>query len=182
MRKQLRPFYTPQQLARVYDHPYDHTRWPDHVERVAETVRVLDDFAATVGAETVADLSCGDGAVVGQSTHPWRERHLGDYVTTGPIEKTLPGLRPVDMFVCSETIEHVEDPDGLLRAIRGRAKHLLLTTPLGEDHDRNPEHYWGWDADDMRQMLEGAGWTRNAVELFTPTSITFYTFQMWRCS
>ncbi|HEY9370049.1 hypothetical protein [Streptomyces sp.] len=182
MRRQLRPFYTAEQRAHLYARAYDHTRWPDHVERVAETARILDEFAAKVGASTVADLSCGDGAIVGRSAHPWRERHLGDYVTTGPIEETLPGLEPVDVFVCSETIEHVENPDWLLAQIRSKARHLLLTTPQGEEDDANPEHYWGWNADDIRAMLERAGWTDNTVDLFTPPSIAYYTFQMWRCS
>ncbi|GGK61393.1 hypothetical protein Sme01_03130 [Sphaerisporangium melleum] len=182
MRRQLRPFYTPDQLAQVYARPYDHTRWADHVERVARTVQVLDVFAAATGAETVADLSCGDGAIVAQSTHLWRATHLGDYTTTGPIEQTLATLPQVDMFVCSETLEHVEDPDGLLAGIRARASHLLLTTPCGEDDDANPEHYWGWDTDDLREMLTGAGWSDCQVELFTPQSVAYYTFQIWTCT
>ena len=182
MRRQLRPFYTAEQRARIYGHAYDHTRWPDHVERVARTVQVLDDFAAKTGARTVADLSCGDGAIVGQSRHPWTGRHLDDYTRGGPVEHTIQALSPVDMFVCSETLEHVEDPDGLLVEIRGKARHLLLTTPDGEDDDRNPEHYWGWDAGDLRAMLERAGWTDNTAELFTPSSVPYYTFQIWRCS
>lgn len=182
MRRQLRPFYAAEQLAQVYARPYDHTRWADHVERVAKTVQALDAFAAQTDSRTVADLSCGDGAIVGQSRHPWAERNLDDFTRGGPIETTIEALPPVDMFVCSETLEHIEDPDKLLAKIRAKARYLLLTTPHGEDHDRNPEHYWGWNADDVRQMLEGAGWTACTVELFTPTSIAFYTFQIWRCS
>ncbi len=182
MRRQLRPFYTPDQLAAVYARPYDHTRWADHVERVGKTVEVLDGFAAATGARTVADLSCGDGAIVGTSTHPWLARHLGDFTTTGPIEKALPALPPVDMFVCSETLEHVEDPDALLAGIAERASHLLLTTPCGEDDDDNPEHYWGWDTEDLRQILTAAGWQDCQVELFTPRSVPYYTFQIWTCS
>lgn len=182
MRRQLRPFYSPGELAAVYAGGYDHTRWPDHVERVAKTAAVLDEFAAETGSATVADLSCGDGAIVGLSEHPWRERHLDDITLGGPIERTIEALEPVDMFVCSETLEHVEDPDDLLAKIRTRAKHLLLTTPCGEDDDDNPEHYWGWDTGDIRQMLTAAGWSDCRVELFSPESVAYYTFQIWRCS
>jgi hypothetical protein len=182
MRRQLRPFYTPDQLAVLYATPYDHTRWPDHVERVAETIRRLDRFAGLVGAHTVADLSAGDGAILNGSRHPWRRRILGDITEpAGPIEQSLPLLEPIDMFVCSETLEHVRDPDALLAGIRAKSRHLLLTTPHDEPDDSNPEHYWAWGADDVALMLEAAGWHDREVELFTPASTDHYTFQIWMC-
>lgn len=184
-RLQLRPFYSPEELTRVYARPYDHTRWPDHVQRVARTARVLDDLAGVVSARTVADLSCGDGAVVGQSRHPWEMAVLGDYATTGPLEKGLVTLDPVDVYVCSETLEHLEDPDAVLRQIRDRAAHLVLTTPVGESNDANPEHYWGWGVDDLLDMLCTAGWKPRDFELFVPQvapAHRYYTFQIWTCS
>lgn len=182
MRRQLRPFYTEAQLRALYAQTYDHTRWPDHVERVAHTTAVLDRLAAEMNAETVADLSCGDGAIVGGSQHPWQRRILSDIAATGvPIEKAIADLDPVDVFVCSETLEHVEDPDGLLAAIRAKARALLLTTPADEADDLNPEHYWSWGVEDLRTMLTNAGWARCAVELFTPDAVDYYTFQVWTC-
>lgn len=182
MRKQLRPFYTPEQLAQVYGHTYNHMIWPDHIERVNKTTELLDTFAFATNARTVADLSCGDGAVVNNSRWPWELKIMGDYTTTGPIEEALTHIQHVDMFVLSETLEHVENPDSLLRAIRVVADHLLLTTPHGEITDENPEHYWGWDRAGIQEMLDQAGWTPIAGELFTPTSVDYYTFQMWMCS
>lgn len=183
MRRQLRPFYTPEHLAELYARPYDHTRWPDHVERVAETIHRLDRFAGMVGAHTVADLSAGDGAILNGSQHPWRRRILGDITgPAGPIERSLPLLKPVDMFVCSETLEHVQDPDALLAGIRAKSRHLLLTTPCNEQDDSNPEHYWSWDTSDVLAMLKAAGWSWCWVGLFTPRSVTHYTFQIWTCS
>jgi hypothetical protein len=182
MRRQLRPFYSPAQLADLYGRTYDHTRWPDHVERVAHTAAVLDRLADEMNAESVADLSCGDGAIVGGSRHAWRRRILGDIATTGmPIEKAIADLEPVDVFVCSETLEHVENPDGLLAAIQSKARGLLMTTPADEADDSNPEHYWSWGVEDLRAMLTAAGWTHCAVELFTPASVDMYTFQIWTC-
>lgn len=182
MRRQLRPFYTPEQLAQVYNHTYDHTHWEDHKERVAKTISLLDEFAADTKSRTIADLSCGDGAIVRGSRHPWSLKTLGDYTSTGPIEVALLTQSHVDMFLLSETLEHVENPDGLLHSIRAVADHLVLTTPHGEDHDENPEHYWGWTTDDLEEMLCAAGWTELTHELFTPESSGYYTFQMWRCS
>lgn len=182
MRRQLRPFHSPEQLAALYASTYDHTRWPDHIERVAHTATVLDRLAGELHAETVADLSCGDGAIIGGSRHPWKRRTLGDMATTGiPIEKAIAGLEPVDVFVCSETLEHIENPDGLLAAIRSKARGLLLTTPADEQDDSNPEHYWSWGVEDLKAMLAATGWGERTVELFTPASIAHYTFQVWTC-
>lgn len=182
MRRQLRPFYTETQLRDLYTRTYDHTRWPDHIERVAHTTAVLDRLAGEMGAEAVADLSCGDGAIVGASRHPWQQRILSDIAATGtPIEQAIVGLEPVDVFVCSETLEHVEDPDSLLAAIRSKSRALLLTTPADEADDSNPEHYWSWGIEDLLVMLTNAGWTNCAVELFTPATVDYYTFQIWTC-
>ncbi|MGX1976988.1 hypothetical protein [Streptomyces kronopolitis] len=169
-------------MAEVYAQKYDHTLWADHVERVQKTIEVVDEFAQISESRTIADLSCGDGAIVRGSRHNWRQTYLGDLTTTGPIETALLNQAHVGMFLLSETLEHVEDPDRLLSAIRAVAENLVLTTPFAEADDGNPEHYWGWDDLDLDQMLDEAGWGEREVELFTPESVSYYTFQIWRCS
>lgn len=201
-RWQIRPFYSEQERAKIYNRTYDHTWWPDHIERVTKTAQLLGDFARTTGAQTIADLSCGDGAIISSvvplsSDLPWQEIHMGDLVPPrpltdapvvvcylGPIEKTIEQIPPVDLFLCSETLEHVEDPDALLRSIRDKAQHLLLTTPHGENHARNPEHYWSWEREDISDMLWDAGWQHQECQLWTPTyeHPDTYTFQMWTAS
>jgi hypothetical protein len=188
MIKQLRPFHTPEELAELYAEPYDHTRWEQHRERVGRTTELLDWLASKVDARTVADLSCGDGAIVYGSRHPWDGLILGDVAPAsasylvGPIEHTITLIPPVDVFVLSETLEHVERPAQLLAAIRQKARHLLLSTPLAEFDDRNQEHYWGWDEAGIRELLTGADWRPDAFDPFTPQSGNFYTYQIWTCS
>ncbi len=182
MRKQLRPFYTPEEYANVYSTQFNHANWSAHIERVNKTIRVLDKFAYNTHSQSVADLSCGDGAILEGSRHPWQKKWTGDYTTTGPIETTIQLLPHVDMFVLSETLEHIEDPDDLLVKIRDRTDHLLLTTPHGEDTDENPQHYWGWDREALALMLDAAGFNVGECELFTPKSNEYYTFQIWTCT
>lgn len=179
--RQLRPFHTPEELAKIYDHPYDHTVWADHVQRIEKTIQTLDFFARKMGSKTVADLSCGDGAIVRGSQHPWENIILSDLVGGGPIELTLPLLEHVDMYVCSETLEHVEDPKWLLAEARDHATAMVLSTPYAKWDDTNPEHYWAWDDYDLADMLMDAGWTSRHVDLFTPTVSMYYTFQIWVC-
>ena len=183
MIRQLRPFYTPEELSRVYSEPYDSTKWPDHVLRVQYTAKLLREM----DPESVADLSCGDGEIVRQSgvTCPVTlGDYNGDYFYKGPIEETIEQISPVDVFVLSETLEHVERPGHLLEAIFRKCGRLLLSTPCGEDNDINPQHYWGWDVDGVSELLTWAGWSPKDCheELWQafPGGYNYYTFQIWR--
>jgi len=182
VRKQLRPFYSPQELTEVYSKQYDSSSWVDHQLRITYTADIL----RIMNPKNVADLSCGDGLIVTQAgLIP--NSVMGDYTPgwdeQGRIEETIHSLRDdtVDVFLLSETLEHVEDPDALLYAIRRKAKRLLLSTPNGEDDDRNPQHYWGWDTNDIDRMLRAADWHYRVPTLFCPPP-GYYTFQIWMCA
>jgi hypothetical protein len=106
-----------------------------------------------------ADLSCGDGAIL--NALPVDRRILGDlapgYEFTGPIEQTVEQLPPVDLLVCCETLEHLDDPAAVLRQIRAKTRYLLLSTPVDAWTDDNVEHYWAWSEADVAALLVDAG-------------------------
>lgn len=187
MRKRLRPTPDPVALAEMYATPHEHTRWDDHRIRVDMSSALAHHMLRHGGV--VADLSCGDAtlALRLQASHEAR-LILGDYAPgypiTGPIEETIHQLAPreADLFICSETIEHLDDPDAVLADIRTKAGCLLLSTPDGEDDDHNPEHVWGWDTEAVEKMLREAGWTpavRTVVDLRPGGGE--YAFQVWAC-
>jgi hypothetical protein len=182
MRRQLHPFRSPAQEAELYASRYDHTFWSEHRARVLRTAKLLRDM----NPHSVADLSCGDAAIVGTAGF-FDDAQLGDLTPgwqfCGPIEQTVTQIAPVDVFVCCETIEHVQDPDALLAAIRPMAARLLLSTPSGEQPEHNNlEHYWGWDAEDMRAMLADADWHGDVQEVRFGQTAYSYTYQIWRCA
>ena len=162
MRIRLRPAYSPEELAALYPQPHNHTRWPDHLARVQETIKVALDLYQSPGG-VIADLSCGD-ATTPRAVASERDAELilGDfapgYEITGPVEQTITQVTHADLFICCETIEHLDDPDTVLKLIRERATRLVLSTPLGETTPANPEHYWGWDKEGVADMLAAAGW------------------------
>lgn len=180
MRRQLRPFYSAEELARVYSRPYDHTRWEDHRTRIALTTRLARWYADSYRVTSIADLSCGDAAIVRALGAPERLCYTNDLLLGRPIEEAVLDLEPaVDLFICTETLEHVERPDWLLEQIRQRARMLILSTPDGETTADNPEHYWGWDVDEIEKMLHNAGWKVDRLLLYDTQLV--YRFGIWGC-
>jgi len=191
-RTRLRPAHDPAVLALLYAVPHRHDRWPDHVARVQATVSLGRELIADTGPpEVIADLSCGDAAItraLAADADVTPRVILGDiapgYEFCGPVEKTLLMVRDVDLFICTETIEHLDDPDGVLAAIRYRARALLLSTPLAEAGASNPQHYWAWDNHDVSSMLRSAGW---APVLYRKTHWEdgngyVWAYQIWGCT
>ena len=182
MRMRLRPAYQPDELARIYPQPHDHTRWVDHLIRVDVTVALARGHVDQPA--TAADLSCGDAAIV-KGLNP-RRAYLGDYAPGyeihGPIEETVTEIPRVDVYVCSETIARLANPKKVLKQIRGKAAALVLSTPVDNWNDPNPEHYWAWSRDDVEEMLTAAGWR---VEIFNALDLRpltgAYCFGIWCC-
>lgn len=177
---------------RRYPNGYQHIVWPDHVERIAESVRFLAPWVTGRGMVSAADLSCGDGALIRRLPWPIEVRTMGDLVPAahldvhGPLPDTLDLLEgaPVDLYLCSETLEHLPDPDGLLARVAELAHHVFISTPVAESpHTGNEEHYWSWDTGDVRDMLLATGWQPLAHEVFRPDSTRHmddaYRYQLW---
>lgn len=188
-RLRLRQAHSEPALERIYAKPHDHTRFPDHVLRVNATIQVGRWLVDRYGAANAYDFSCGDGAIV-KGLGVGAE-YLGDmapgHPTTGPLEKTLDEIgndayEKADLYVCCETLEHLDDPDAILWKIRSKTSLLLLSTPVDAWSDDNPEHYWAWSRGDVEAMLAEAGF-RVAVYSevdFRPLRMP-YSFGIWGC-
>ena len=181
MRKRLRPAYNDEQLAQVYSEPHQHWQWADHRLRVQMTIA----FATWFGSvETVADLSAGDAAII--NAIDAKTCYIGDfapgYEFTGAIDETIDQIPVVDLFICSETIEHLDNPEATLKKIRAKTRALIVTTPIAEDNDHNPQHYWGWDTEAVRELLEGAGFKPVVSNIlnFSDAGLV-YNYQFWGC-
>lgn len=196
-----------QHYGRTYPDCYRHDRWPDHVERIEASARLLAKWGSRFS--TAADLSCGDAAILRSLAGQTKldEVWLGDLLgvpdeAVRPLErwgvrvhKTSPQPLPdslhqlpvdegVDLFVLSETLEHVPDPERLLNEISQWSGYLFMSTPVSEDvNSGNLEHYWGWDTPTIHDLLMDNGWNPLEKVMLTPQStITMpgaYTFQLW---
>lgn len=181
-RKRLRPKYSDQELLLLYSYDHDHSLFEDHVLRVDMTLSVAQQFLNSKD-RTAADLSCGDGYILDNLS--FDHKYYGDFKYSeklhfiGPIERTIEECPSVDVFICCETLEHLDDPDYILTKIRKKAKKLIISTPLSEMTDENPEHYWGWDKEAVKVMLKNSGWEPT---IYKETLPPFgYIFQIWGC-
>ncbi|RBQ21611.1 hypothetical protein DP939_02560 [Spongiactinospora rosea] len=180
-RKRLRPAYSDAELKALYCTPHDHRRWRDHHLRVDVTIAMAR-WMAGDGVAAAADLSCGNGAIL--SAVPAGAKYFGDFAPgyrfQGPIEDTIMQIPQVDLFVCSETLEHVDAPMLVLGRIRDHARMLVLSTPVDAWDDDNPEHYWAWSREDIEEMLAAAGWRQHvyATADFRPMGLP-YAFGIW---
>lgn len=186
--------------ARVYPEGYRHDSWPDHVERVKASADMIERYASQI--RTAADLSCGDGALLNRISRHLSRAVLGDLngvpassavscrarvletIGAAALPDSLEHLEPVDLFILSETLEHVDDPDGLLRRISDVARYLFVSTPVEESEAAgNPEHYWSWGTGDVYDMLRDAGWEPLERQTLVPQSTLSlphaYHYQLW---
>ena len=133
MIKQLREFYTAKELIEVYPTPHDHVIYGrGHGIRVNVTIQLAKDMAYQAEAKSVADLSCGNGAIAKALNAD--KTILGDYAEgyeySGPLEVNLKKIENVDLYICSESLEHVEDPSSVLKLIRSKSQTLVLSNPI----------------------------------------------------
>jgi len=186
-RVRLRPKHSDEDLKRIYAKPHDHMQFADHHLRVDVTTDIARWMMMRYNCRSIADLSAGNAAIVNNlvPTLPNVTTYLGDFAPgydyVGPIEENIHAVPNVDMFICSETLEHLDDPDTILYEISQVAEVLIVSTPIGEEAGSgNIEHYWGWDTTDVVNMLDNAGWDvliSNVLELPGWT----YDYQIHAC-
>lgn len=126
-----------------------------------------DDF----GIKSVVDLGCGDGGMLSllsdlpikawgydlQPTnidHAIKERKVdaryGNFLTDN--------IDYADLAICTEVIEHLEDPHGFLKDLSTKVKFLIASSPNDETDIYHYEfHLWGWDMEGYTNLIQNAG-------------------------
>jgi hypothetical protein len=180
MRIRLRPAYTNVEMENIYPKPHNHAQFKDHIIRVKKSIDLLKAYSSY---KSIADLSAGDATII--NSLEAQKKYIGDYALgyelRGHIDDTIKKIPIVDLFICSETLEHLDDPDSTLKAIRAKTKYLFISTPKGEDNSNNDQHYWGWDDEDVKEMLINAGFDPVVYFLLELKKDYYYDYQMWIC-
>jgi hypothetical protein len=150
-------------MAKIYATPHDHRLYGHGHHLRVEATKVMAEWATHPFSPefTVGDLSCGNGAI--SLALKATKHHLGDFASgyefCGPLDQTIKWMPFVDLYICSETIEHLPRPLSALRLIRHKASRLILSTPVGAFADTNVEHLWAWDREGVEGLMGAAGWS-----------------------
>lgn len=172
----------------MYARPHNSEHSVFHQTRIEATILAVKALCLAHEPAKFADLSCGDAKIARAVSHLCDGQYLGDlapgYQYHGAIEHTVGYVDVVDVFVLSETIEHVADPQWLLDELATVTHNLVLTTPLDEQAEaRNPEHVWSFTGQDINDMLYQAGFSiREGSVLHLKQYGCEYDFQIWIAS
>lgn len=181
--KRLRADPDSVELKELYPEPHDHMAWgSSHDIRVQSTIEMGRWLGRQFPIRSIADLSTGNAAIPRGIADENTTLFLGDFANgydlVGPLTETIEDIPHVDLFVLSETIEHLENPEAVLRMIRDKSTLLLLSTPIGEDDGENPEHLWGRDQEGLLSILNKSGWADTICRIDVVFSNT-YSYQIW---
>jgi len=176
----------------------DNLNFTDHVQRTLVTASCI----AFTGAETVCDPAVGDGTVM-EAAHRLRpikkawvsdlsEPNINRLSVSFPHQKAAIDIatalrslpEKVDTIVLTEILEHLEDPDEIVRLAREKATWLVASSPVEEPEGVvNPEHLWSFGRDGYREMLVSGGWVpvTYTETLFPDDPRLYYAFQVWAC-
>jgi SAM-dependent methyltransferase len=163
----IKPGYRHRTANRFFDDTPLRDEWQREVYERAAT------YARTRKLLSVADIGCGSGFKL--------MKHFGEFRTIGlDLEPTVSFLRrayperdwrvsdltatlePVDVVICADVIEHIPNPDMLMRFLtRIEAQVYFVSTPertlfYGYDHSGPPSnrgHCREWTMQELRNYL-----------------------------
>lgn len=167
--------------------------WTDHVFRTNVTAGLV----ASLHPASAMDPACGDGSILlaaaklthipalflGDISVPNIEGiSSGDGIITncGDILDSFEKFPKTNVVVLTEILEHLPDPDLIVREARAKGDILVASSPLIEANERddNPEHLWGFDEQGYADLLIDNGW-----QPIVRSKLLFrdfpYTFQFW---
>jgi SAM-dependent methyltransferase len=138
------------------------------------------------GIRSIVDLGAGDGgtlSMIGNVGVPtWGYDLMPENVAYAVLTRKV-DVRyadflndPIewgDLVICTEVLEHLEDPHALVRKISQNAETLIASSPASETReDHDPAHAWVWDMPGYARMIQDAGFDLVAHE-FVPGDYDF---------
>ena len=147
-----------------------------HRERLLTAARMIRDARGPLS--TLSDLGCGDGGLLslvkddfpdgrawGYDFAPanqagWEERGIhAAFLDVFGRDRDKVDLGSI--VACTEVLEHVADPHGILRWLyeSPATDSLVCSSPLNETAEAyEPCHAWAWDGDGYAAVIRAAGW------------------------
>jgi hypothetical protein len=174
-----------------------HLDQPHHWPRLHVAGQYLREAASEFA--TWSDLGCGDGGLLslvqdayarawGYDFQPsnaagWAQRRVTAY-QLDVFGKDRHLVELGNVVSCTEVLEHLADPHGVLRWLyeagvgnsATRVDTLVCSSPVNEDAHRHDEcHAWAWDKEGYAAMVETAGWDVYRHEVIGPFQVVWAT-------
>jgi trans-aconitate methyltransferase len=135
------------------------------------------------------DLGCGDGGLLSLCQDAFEQAWGYDFQPSNAAGWAERGVtaEQLDVFgkdwsavslgtvvSATEVLEHLTDPHGALRKIRGSlsVQYLVCSSPVNENagyHD--PCHAWAWDSDGYEALVSGAGFRIREHQVVGPFQV-----------
>jgi SAM-dependent methyltransferase len=134
----------------------------------------------------VLDLGCGQKPYKSFFVHP--QLYIGVDLRSKSADviaraENLPFRNSCfDVVLCTQVLEHVEEPKKVLEEIKQvlRIKGLLILSTHGfwmEAHE--PTDYWRWTLQGLEKLMKSAGFNIIKTSSMEPTSSTFQFLLLW---
>ena len=175
------PSEVAQSSTNLHKYTYDNRLYQWHLQAF---LNALADMLRQTGPQSVLDAGCGEGFVtnylaqqqpdlkltgmdLSQAAIDYAEAHFGDAATfrTGSIYKLPFSDNSFDTVVCSEVLEHLDDPDSAVTELKRVARqYVVITVP------REPYFKWLNDIGRLIGTTPDPGhvnfWTKAAFQRF----------------
>ncbi len=175
-------------------HTADNWLYRKHLESFLEK---LVDIVRNTGCSTLLDAGCGEGFVVGyiskrlpelkitgvdlsEDAIEYAKSHFGDHARfrTGSVYKLPFSDKSFDTVLCSEVLEHLDDPNRAVGELKRVARHhVIITVPH--------EPYFQW-LNSLGQLVGVSSdpghvnfWTSNTFQAFVRAHFPDATFE-WK--
>lgn len=163
-----------------------HIEQPAHIPRMEKTVEIVNHMFDEGLINSATDLGAGDGGMLALINRPdvtWGY----DFQPANIVKAAERGVNVMyanfvdddvrigDLAICTEVIEHLEDPHGFLARLAPQVRWLVCSSPQNETIDWHAaEHAWAWDKEGYVTMLTNAGF-------YVSNSFDVIPFQVHLC-
>lgn len=160
----------------------DHINQNFHRDRLLFSKEMIFDLKNKFDIKNVCDLGCGNGGLLKELDF---KDYIGFDITPANIQygKNLYNLSNIflfnfideidiyqnkydelkfkqnllkkDLYIMTETLEHLEDPHGMLKKVSQLCKYAHFSVPSNETiHNSYELHIWVWDTEGFSNMIK----------------------------
>lgn len=146
----------------------DHINQGDHRPRLLQVADEVLELSKLSEIKTIGDFGCGNGGLIDYLSDKVDQGVYGYDLQPSNVEFAKSKGRNVslknfieeevkypDLLICTETLEHLVDPHGFLKAASKKSNYIVASTPGYETESFHaPFHLWVWTDDSFKDIFK----------------------------